>query len=437
MAVRFYLDNRPDKTGDHPIRVSISIAGERLLTTTGFNIHPDKWTGDKPKKKSEVPQRVKQGCSNSKGVSYSTINARLKEIDAHFSLYENDIKLNKNVNLDIKKEFTDRFGKMKKQEIRPKSLFDYLDQFTNEMGKENNWTVSVHNKFNTLKKHLIEFNPDITFEYFTREGLNNFVEYMQNVQIGGKLTDDADTRVFGMRNTSIKKQIGFLKWFLRWATGKGFNTETSYMTFSPKMKTNDGKVIFLDWDELMRVYNYQVPEGKNYLERVRDVFCFCCFTSLRYSDVANLKRSNVYEDVIKITTIKTADSLTIELNERSKAILKKYEKESYPDDLALPVISNQRMNEYLKELCQLCGIDDLITITYFKGNERIDEVYPKYALIGTHTARRTFISNALMLGIPPQVVMKWSGHSDYKAMKPYIEIADRAKAEAMKMFDKK
>jgi integrase len=95
------------------------------------------------------------------------------------------------------------------------------------------------------------------------------------------------------------------------------------------------------------------------------------------------------------------------------------------------------MNEYLKELGELCEIDEPVTITYYKGNQRYDEVYPKYALIGTHTARRTFISNALMLGIPPQTVMKWTGHSDYKAMKPYIDIADRAKAESMKMFNKK
>lgn len=69
------------------------------------------------------------------------------------------------------------------------------------------------------------------------------------------------------------------------------------------------------------------------------------------------------------------------------------------------------------------------------GNERIDEVTPKYALLGTHAGRRTFICNALALGIPPQVVMKWTGHSDYKAMKPYINIADDIKANAMSKFN--
>lgn len=180
---------------------------------------------------------------------------------------------------------------------------------------------------------------------------------------------------------------------------------------------------------------YQIPSAKQYLERVRDVFLFCCFTGLRYSDVYNLRRSDIKADHIEITTIKTADSLTIELNKHSKAILEKYKEVHFENAKALPVISNQKMNDYLKELAELAGIDEPIRETYYKGNERIDEVTPKYALLGTHAGRRTFICNALSLGIPAQVVMKWTGHSDYKAMKPYIDIADDIKANAMSKFN--
>lgn len=430
MAVRFYLDNRPDKNGDHPIRVSISLEGERLLTSTGFSISKVKW--------NEADQQVKRGCSNTKGETYSTINTRLKEIDAVFTGYESDLRQNRIKDVNIKQLYAGHFGK-KKRVIEPeKTLFYYLDEFTHEMGAKNGWTIAVYEKFNALKNHLEQYKKNISFDDFTESGLIKFVEYLQtDVVVSGQKTKENDTRVFGMRNTTIKKQLGFVKWFLRWATDKGYNTETAFLSFKPKLKTNENKVIFLDWEELMTVYNFQVPEQKKYLDRVRDVFCFCCFTSLRYSDVANLKKSDVFKDHISITTIKTFDSLTIELNKYSQAILNKYKNEKFPYNLALPVISNQRMNEYLKELGELCGIDEPVTITYFKGNERIDEVYPKYALIGTHTARRTFISNALMMGIPPQVVMKWTGHSDYKAMKPYIDIADRAKVNAMKLFNSK
>ena len=89
----------------------------------------------------------------------------------------------------------------------------------------------------------------------------------------------------------------------------------------------------------------------------------------------------------------------------------------------------------LKELGELAEINDPVRETYYKGNERIDTVTPKYALLGTHAGRRTFICNALALGIPAQVVMKWTGHSDYKAMKPYIDVADDIKANAMNKFN--
>ena len=96
---------------------------------------------------------------------------------------------------------------------------------------------------------------------------------------------------------------------------------------------------------------------------------------------------------------------------------------------------NEKMNDYLKELAELEKINEPIHQTCYRGNERIDEVTPKYALLGTHAGRSTFICNALALGIPPQVVMKWTGHSDYKAMKPYIDIADDIKANAMNKFN--
>lgn len=428
MAVRFYLEKRKDKSGDSPIRVSIAIAGNRFLTTIGYNISEHKW--------NETTERVKQGCSNSKGETYDVINSRIKQIESYFSDYEIDYKRGKIETINVRQEWKLNFGN-KKQPVPEKNIFDRLDEFVVEQGAENSWSKSVYNKFKTLKKHFKAFKSDLTFEYFTKDGLNEFVDYLNNVQIGGKKTKDQDTRVYGMKNSSIKRQIGFVKWFLRWATEKGYNTEMSFQNYKPKIKSVPTKVVFLEWEELMTVYNYPIPEEKEALDRVRDVFCFCCFTSLRYSDVANLRRSNVYSDHIEVTTVKTHDSLTIDLNDYSKAILKKYENETFPDNLALPVISNQKTNAHLKELGELCGIDEMITITYYKGNKRFDEEYPKYALMSTHTARRTFISNALMMGIPPQVVMKWTGHSDYSAMKPYIDIADKAKADAMKLFNKK
>ena len=158
-----------------------------------------------------------------------------------------------------------------------------------------------------------------------------------------------------------------------------------------------------------------------------------CFENFVSQALGVLTR--IYAAELRVTTVKTSDSLIIELNNHSKAILDKYKDVAFEDDKVLPVITNQKMNDYLKELAELAGIDEPVRQTYYRGNERIDEVTPKYALLGTHAGRRTFICNALALGIPPQVVMKWTGHSDYKAMKPYIDIADDIKANAMSKFN--
>ena len=88
------------------------------------------------------------------------------------------------------------------------------------------------------------------------------------------------------------------------------------------------------------------------------------------------------------------------------------------------------MNKNLHELCKLAGFNQPTRVIIYQGCNRIDEIKPKYEVIGTHTGRRSFICNAISMGIPLQVVMKWTGHSDYKAMKPYIDVCDEIKAEA-------
>ena len=276
-------------------------------------------------------------------------------------------------------------------------------------------------KFAAVRKHLEKFDKELTFEALDEPKLTSYVNFLKDVE--------------GLRNTSTMKQIAYLKWFLRWCTKKGYCMNNAYESFNPKLKSVQKKVIFLTWEELNKLKDYKIPLTKQYLERVRDVFLFCCFSGLRYSDVYNLKRSDIRDGYIEITTVKTADRLVIELNNHSRAILDKYKDVEFEGHKALPVISNQKMNNYLKELGELAEINEPVSETYYKGSERIDTVTPKYALLGTHAGRRTFICNALALGIPAQVVMKWTGHSDYKAMKPYIDIADDVKANAMSKFN--
>lgn len=407
-------------TENVPIRMRVNFASKRIEFTTGYRIDAAKWDADK--------QRVKNGCSNKLKQSASEINASLleyyTEIQSIFKRFEvEDV-------IPTPEQIKEAFNALHKpvsEEPKPKKealpcdFFQVFDDFVEDCGRQNNWTDSTFEKFAAVKNHLTNFREGLTFEFFDERGLNDYVGYLRDVK--------------EMRNSTIGKQLSFLKWFLRWAYKKGVHQNNAYDSYKTKLKSTQKKIIFLTWNELNRLREFKIPSNKQALERVRDVFLFQCFTGLRYSDVFNLRRSDIKGDHIEVTTVKTSDSLIIELNKHSKAILDKYKDVAFEDDKVLPVITNQKMNDYLKELAELVGIDEPVRQTYYRGNERIDEVTPKYALLGTHAGRRTFICNALALGIPPQVVMKWTGHSDYKAMKPYIDIADDIKANAMSKFN--
>ena len=405
-----------------PIRMRVNFASQRIEFTTGYRIDVAKWDVDK--------QRVKNGCTNKLKQSASEINVallgyytELQEIFKRFEVAEIVPSP-----AEVKEAFNNRYGQNEKIELAsadtsnvPSNFYEAFDDFVRVCGRQNDWTHSTFEKFAAVKNHLKNFRSELSFDFFDEEGLTEYVQYLREVR--------------EMRNSTIGKQLSFLKWFLRWSFKQGMHSNNAYDAFKPKLKDTQKKIIFLTWEELNKLREFKIPPTKQALERVRDVFLFQCFTGLRYSDVFNLRRSDIKGDHIEVTTVKTSDSLIIELNDHSRAILEKYKDVEFENDRALPVITNQKMNDYLKELAELAEINEPVRQTYYKGNERIDEVTPKYALLGTHAGRRTFICNALALGIPPQVVMKWTGHSDYKAMKPYIDIADDIKASAMSKFN--
>lgn len=400
-----------------PIRMRVIYDGKRIEFTTGHRIDVSKWDVEK--------QRVKNGCTNKLKISASDINSDLKhyEMEMQTVFKEFEIQNIKPTIEQIKKAYNLRIKSKIENNIENEKInfWNVFDKFIDENRKLNNWANSTFKKFGTVRNHIKEFSNNIDFECFNKVGLNEYLTFLREEK--------------QLRNSTIIKQLKLLKWFLRWAYENGFYGNNDFSSFKPQLKETEKKVIFLNEDELKQLRSCVIPENKQYLERVRDVFIFCCYTGLRFSDVYNLKKEDVKPTYIEVTTVKTSDNLIIELNDTSKQILNKYKNVNFKGNKALPVISNQNMNDYLKELCQLAGIDESIKITYYIGNNRIDKTFPKYALIGTHTGRKTFICNALSKGIPVNVVMKWTGHKDYKSMKPYIDISNKAKAKYMRYFD--
>ena len=420
MEIKYHAQFLLDKEKDNPtakVRYRIKWENNIVAFNIGYRVEADKW--------SIETQRCKTNTTHGdKKISASIINKKIRQYEAACEKVFRgfDLENSNPEKQNFKNHFNIEIGKKPEIIIEyEKTLFDIFDVFMNEESLLNLWSSKTLAKMKTFKKHLKTFDEDLEFNSLDEKKL---IKYQYFLQDNLKL-----------QNSTALKNFSFLRWFLRWATKKGYNQNIAFEHFKPKLKTIQKKIIFLTQPELNKIKNFEIPKEKKYLDRVRDIFMFQCFTGLRYSDVENLKRSDIKDNFIEIITVKTSDSLIIELNDHSKAILKKYEDEVYEKSKALPVISNQRMNEYLRELTKMAEIDDPIRETYYKGNQKFDEVFPKYELISSHAGRRTFICNALALGIPPQVVMKWTGHSDYSAMKPYIDIADQTKINAMEKFN--
>ena len=409
---QFLLDKEKDSFSAK-LRYRIKWGKNIVAFGLGYRIDIDKW--------SLESQRCKNNTTHGKNKTpASVINRTIQKYEDAFLKIKNR---SESEAIDLAPEefrnlFNIEIGKEVSTKTKSSSFFEIYDIFIFDEAPNNQWNKRTIQKMQTQKKVLYEFDFEMRFEKFNEEYISSYQKFLE----------DKDHK-----NSTISKELAALKWFLKWAKRKGYNKFSEFELFKPKIKNIQKKIIFLNQSELKKLREFEIPEEKKNLEKIRDIFLFQCFTGLRYSDVFNLKKANIRENYIEVTTLKTSENLIIELNKLSKNILERYK--DIEGEKALPVISNQKMNDYLKELAELAGINDLVTTTYYKGNVRFEEITPKYALLGTHAGRRTFVCNALSLGIPPNVVMKWTGHSDYKSMKPYIDIADEIKATAMDKFN--
>ncbi len=314
------------------------------------------------------------------------------------------------------------------KESEPTDLvFDFIDQYIreNELSRVKGSMVV----YKSLKKHLKNFQDKkrkrVRFENMDY----SFMQDFQNFLIEWKEVNPETGYVHTLYNISIAKQLSTLKTFLGYAKMKGIKVNDGYKTF--KVKKEKLEVIALNQKEFDALCFLDLDSNKR-LDQVRDIFIFSCVTGYRYSDLRQLRREHIKNDEIRLTTTKTKDPLIVPLTRFSREILKKYEERIAP----IPMISNQKLNKYVKELCKLAGIDDPIEIIRFKGAKRHAVIYPKHELISAHTGRKTFVTLSLAKHIPAEVVMKITGHTDYKSFKRYLHVdEERKRIEMAKAWD--
>lgn len=301
---------------------------------------------------------------------------------------------------------------------------DRIREFVREQSREKSWSENTGRTFKSLQNHLDRYSKQTTLKDISDKFLYGLIDYWS-----GELN---------LSNTSTTKYIKAIRWYLRWCYNKGYYEGKLHDTFKPKLKGadfNNKTIIYLTEEELKALDAFVPEKDQEHLARVRDVFVFACYCGLRFSDIRKLRRADIIDDAITVVTQKTNDRITINLNKHTRAILAKYEEWSKVSGKCLPTISNHNTNEYLHELCKKCKIDAPTKQISYIGDKMVEVILPKYELITFHASRRTFITHAVRLGIPAEVVMKFSGHHSPEMLKPYMKIVDELKKKEMAKFD--
>lgn len=427
--------DKADKKGYAPIRIIYQVSGQRKYVPTTLKCIPANWDADK---QQTVFIDKKAAKKLQPGTDYEIFltDAQVKEINGKLKSYQTDIEnVEKRFSLDklvyTPQMIMDALAGIRQPEAKKddpgKSITAFIKQFVEDSKATHKpGTLKV---YTGLAAHLTAFQKHTgrkaIFEKIDIPFLRAFHSFLSESRSVVKADGLAESKP--MNNITSAKQMSTLKTLLNYArTIYKIGVHPDYRDYKVARKDSDFEVITLTYDEFETLFNLDLTKNKK-LAQVRDVFCFSCATGLRYSDLAQLKREHIRTDAIKMTASKTGQRLEVPLNTFSAAILKKYEGVQRP----LPIISNQKTNEYLKELCELAEINTPIEIIREYGINRKAVVYKKYELISIHTGRKTFTTLSLEKGIAAQDVMAITGHTTYKSFKRYVDVTSKRKQAVM------
>lgn len=311
----------------------------------------------------------------------------------------------------------------------PKNLvYDFIDLYIKDNEKTRVKGSLV--VYKSLRKHLKNFEEKTKIKVKFENIDYRFMQSFQNFLVGWEEKNTKTGKVKFLNNITIAKQISTLKTFLGYAIKNGISLNETFRSFT--MKKDDLEVIALTSREFQSLLDLDLS-GNSKLAKVRDSFCFSCATGLRYSDLKQLKWDHVKGMELHFRVQKTNQLLTVPLAPQAYEILEKYKSQLKP----LPVISNQKMNDYLKDLGKLAEIDEPIEIIRYRGAEKICQVFKKYELISVHTGRKTFATLSLEKGIPAETVMAITGHKSYSSFQRYVKVTeDRKRNEMEKAWGK-
>ncbi len=377
------------------VSYSLTLNNKRHRKTMGFSVKEKYW--------SEVKQRVKPNIKTDRYNLHKEYNSFLdKSESAAKEIFHKYALSNKKLTYEIfQKEWN-----LSNYNNQPSTNFiTEYDRYI-EISKpiRAKRTIMGHTTtLNFIKDFEIENKLELTLENFDIQVFESFRNYSFTKK---QITDN-------YFNTITSK----IKAFMTWAYDREIHQNLAYKKFKAPERQKD--IICLYNDELFKLYNHQFKSKK--LEKVKDVYCFGCFTGLRYSDIIDLKKEHLINGEIQKTIIKTREFSRIPLNRFAQEIIDKYL--DYPFGL-LPTISEPKFNEYIKVACKEAKIDSPVNITRYSGGKVHNFTKPKYDLITSHTARKTFTTNSLIRGMNETIVKKITGHKKDENFRRYVKLAD-------------
>ena len=370
---------------------------------TDETIHPEFWNKEKGRAKEtkNFPQ-------------YPELNARLKKIEDTVLTVVRKLK-NDGIVItnDVLRCELDRYWKATKNLTAGASAeaAEQLVPFVRHLIQTASVKKTTIGVYEVTCKNLEEYqkkrNTTLTFQMIDLDFYNDFLSFLK--------TKNYAPNTIGCRIKVLKK-------FLNEASERGIPIRNDYKKKGFFKPSEESIAVYLTETELMKMYMLDLSENQKF-SVVRDLFLIGCYTGLRFSDLSKLTPDNIGADnTISVKTVKTGADVVIPVHPMVRDIIQKYGSK-------LPQIPhNQRFNDRISDVAELAGINEVVCKEQTKGNERIRKTFAKHELVTSHTARRSFATNAYLRDVPVLSIMKITGHKTEQSFMKYIKMSQKDNA---------
>lgn len=390
------------KDGTAPIYVECVLShGVKRYIPTGKRIPIWAWNIEKHEVRKTYPDHQTVNA---------IIKARLREVGA---IIDKAILEKEEITPQQLEETLNEGGQAKKKDV---SLNIYLEDWIKaSVGARTSQVVSY---YRVLQHHLMGYAEKrkrvLSIKDLNHQLFEDFRKYLETeVQVS--------TGVVGMKPNTVGNQIKNLKIFLRYLMR---NDIIKHIDLDELKKPSEaGDHVYLNDDEIERLLNTEMPNPA--LALTRDMFIVGCETGLRFSDYSTLSVDHIDGNFIKKPTKKTGKKVQIPISNRLSKVLERHEGD-FPKDINSVVFNRQ-----IKQVCKIAGLNSIEHKQERRGTSKRELQLPKWAMVSSHTCRRSFCTNQFLRGIPTFLIRKISGHATEEAFLKYIRIDEERAAEEM------